>query len=131
MATLTALTCFAGGKAEVEPVRKTFGILTGAAVRLGAWREGMSVALAEGVEDGLSIRQVMPNANTTPWACIGAWNAKGVTFPSAAEVLLVLDGDPEGKKAAHKAADALTVRGHRVRVAELPDGADPNEVLAS
>ena len=44
---------------------------------------------------------------------------------------MVLDGDPEGKKAAQKAADALTVRGHRVRITELPDGADPNEVLAS
>ncbi len=121
----------AGCKAAVQPVRKTFGILTGAAVRLGEWREGMSVALAEGVEDSLSIRQAMSNANITPWACIGAWNARGVTFPPAAEVLLVLDGDPEGKKAAQKAAEALTVRGHRVRVAELPDGADPNEVLVS
>ena len=127
---VTALT-MDGRKAEVEPARKTFGILTSAAVRLGEWREGMPIALAEGVEDGLSIRQAMPNATTTPWACIGAWNAKGVTFPSAAEVLLVLDGDPEGVKAAQKAADALTVRGHRVRVAELPDGTDPNEVFAS
>ncbi len=127
---VTALT-MDGRKADVEPVRKTFGTLTSAAVRLGEWREGMSVALAEGVEDSLSIRQAMSNANITPWACIGAWNAKGVTFPSAAEVLLVLDGDPEGVNAAHKAADALTVRGHHVRIAELPDGADPNEVLVS
>ncbi len=34
-------------------------------------------------------------------------------------------------QAAQKAADALTVRGHHVRVAELPNGADPNGMLTT
>ena len=47
--------------------------------------------LVEGVEDGLAVFRVMPEA--VPWAVLGACNAKRLILPPSAEVILVLDGD--------------------------------------
>ncbi len=123
---LTALT-LAGGKAGLEPLRWTRGVLTGAAVRFAPWNKGKVIVVVEGIEDGLAVLRVMPEA--APWAVLGVLNAKKVVLPSAAEIVLALDGDDAGKRAAKEAADTHTARGHQVKVAALPGGADPADLL--
>ncbi len=117
-----------GQKAALSPVRWTRGVLLGAAVRLAPWGEGKSIVVVEGVEDGLAVLRSMPE--TTPWAVLGTANAKRVIVPAGAEVVLALDGDDPGRTAAREAGDALMAGGHCVKVAALPDGADPASLLA-
>ncbi len=116
-----------GRKAGLNPLRWTRGVLTGAAVRLAPWDKGKTVVVVEGIEDGLAVQRAMPEAS--PWAVLVVLNAKQAELPSAAEVVLALDGDEAGKRAAKEAADALTACGHKVRIAALPDGADPADLL--
>ena len=54
-----------------------------------------------------------------------------VRLPDGAEVTLCLDGDEAGRRARVAAVKELWRRGHRVSVAELPDGLDPLDVLRS
>ena len=63
---LTAVT-LAGGKAGLEPVRWTRGVIRGAATRLAPWREGTPIILVEGIEDGLAVLRV--EADATVWVC--------------------------------------------------------------
>ena len=123
---LTALTGD-GGKALVEPVRWTRGRLGGAAVRLTPWIQATPIVVVEGVEDGLAVARALPRA--AAWAALGAANAAAIVLPSGATVILALDGDDSGRAAARGASAALLRRGHRVRVARLPDGQDLNDIL--
>ncbi len=66
-----------------------------------------------------------------PWAVLGTGNAADVALPEHAEVILALDGDCAGRKASDVVAATLVARGHRVRVAALPDGRDLNDLLAA
>ncbi len=116
-----------GQKADLNPLRWTRGVLTGAAVRLAPWDKDKTVVVVEGIEDGLAVLRAMPEA--APWAVLGVLNAKQIVLPSAAEVVLALDGDEAGRRAAKEAADALTARGRKVRIAALPGGADPADLL--
>lgn len=118
-----------GRKADVRPSRWTTGLLTGAAVRLAPWREGRPLVLVEGVEDGLAVALAM-GGEAGVWAVLGAPNAAAVDLPGGAEITLCLDGDEAGRRAAEEAARRIGARGHLVRVAELPDGADPASMLA-
>lgn len=119
---LTALTP-QGQKAGLKPLRWTRGALSGAAVRLAPRNHAETLVLVEGVEDGLAVFRVMPEA--VPWAVLGACNAKRLILPPSAEVILVLDGDDAGRRAAQDAADALVAQGHKVKIARLPEGSDP------
>ena len=103
---LTSLTSD-GRKAPVNPERWTRGVLSGAAVRLSAWREGKPVHVVEGIEDGLAAMQALPDA--TAWAALGAGNAPYVVLPAGAEVVLALDGDAAGRQGAKAAASAFAV----------------------
>ena len=123
---ITSLTS-AGEKADVEPVRWTRGALKHAAVRLAGWAEDKTIVLVEGVEDGLAVGQAMPEA--APWAVLGTSNAPHIILPDGAGVVLALDGDKAGRRATNEAAATFIAQGHRVRVAHLPDGADPASLL--
>ena len=123
---LTALTP-KGGKASVSPVRWTRGLLRGAAVRLAPLEKGRPIVVVEGVEDGLSTLHAVPQI--TPWAVLGAANVKYVALPEGAEVILALDGDQAGRRAASEAVTAFLRRGHAVRIATLPNGTDPASLI--
>jgi len=56
---------------------------------------------------------------------LGAGNVKNVVLPEGASVVLALDGDPVGRKAAESIAQTMYRRGHQVFIAEMPDGSDP------
>ena len=125
---LTALT-HDGRKADIQPVRWTRGVLRGAAARVGPWADGGPIILVEGVEDALAVLRAMPDA--TPWAALGTSNVSHIVLPPEAKVVLALDGDEAGRQSAKQAADALAARGHQIRIAQLPDGMDPLDMLAA
>lgn len=116
-----------GRKAWTKPARITRGSIGGAAVRLSAWEPGDAIVLVEGVEDGLAVLSAMPDAPV--WAAVGAGNVAKVELPAGVELILALDGDAAGRKAAVSAVETLWSRGHRVRVAQLPNDRDPLDVL--
>ena len=122
---LTALTPD-GRKASVDPLRWTRGVLRSAAVQLAPWSEGKALILTEGIEDGLSVRTV---PGSTPWAVLGVSRGKDVVLPEGAEVVVALDGNEAGRRGAEAAAQAIHARGHRVRIARLPEGKDLNDLL--
>jgi putative DNA primase/helicase len=128
----TAVQCLAlnpnaGGKANIAPERWTRGVLRGAAVRLAPWKQGRPVVVTEGVEDALAVAGAV--LDSTVWAILGN-NVKSLSLPEGAEVVLCLDGDAAGRVAERTAASILIGRGHRVRRARLPYGADPADMVA-
>ncbi len=125
---MTALTS-EGHKADVTPVRWTKGVLVQAAVRLAPWRQSSPIVITEGVEDGLAVLRAVSSA--TVWAVLGVSNASSLALPSGAETVLALDGDEAGRKWGKAAAATLASCGHRVCLAQLPEGVDPNDLLAA
>ena len=64
-----------------------------------------------------------------PWAVFGAGTARSVVLPAGCEVILALDGDDAGRKAAQAAAERFLAAGRQVRIARPPDGMDFNALL--
>jgi phage/plasmid primase-like uncharacterized protein len=113
-------------KADVEPAKKMLGACRGGAVRLTS--VGRRLALCEGVETGLSVRQAC--SDLAVWCALSAGNLDRLTLPpEVEEIVLVADGDPAGLSAAHRAAQRYGATGRRVRLVELPPGMDANDVL--
>jgi putative DNA primase/helicase len=114
------------GKAEVEPAKKMLGACRGGAVRLSP--VGRRLALCEGIETGLSIREACPDLAV--WRALSAGNLDRLMLPPLVdEVVLVADGDPVGLAAAHQAAQRYGASGRRIRLVELPSGMDANDLL--
>jgi putative DNA primase/helicase len=114
------------GKASVEPVKKMLGVCRSGAVRLTP--AGRRLALCEGIETGLSIREACPDLAV--WCALSAGNLDQLTLPaSVKEVVLVADGDPVGLAAARRAAQRYGAGGRLVRLVELPRGMDANDLL--
>jgi putative DNA primase/helicase len=114
------------GKADVEPVKKMLGACRGGAVRLAP--AGRRLALCEGIETGLSIREACPDLPV--WCSLSAGNLDRLTLPpEIEEVVLVADGDPVGLAVAHLAAQRYGASGRRIRLVELPGGMDANDLL--
>jgi putative DNA primase/helicase len=110
----------------VGPARKMLGTCRGGAVRLAP--VGPRLALCEGIETGLSIRQVCPDLPV--WCALSAGNLDRLQLPAEVEeVVLVADGDPAGLAAAQRAAERYGASGRRIRLVELPAGMDANDVL--
>jgi DNA primase len=115
-----------GGKADVEPVKKMLGACRGGVVRLAP--AGRRLVLCEGIETGLSIRQVCPDVPV--WCALSAGNLDRLQLPAEVEeVVLVADGDPIGERAAEKATWAYLDQGVRVQLVLPPAGQDINDVL--
>jgi hypothetical protein len=114
------------GKADVEPVKKMLGACRGGAVRLTP--VGRQLAICEGIETGLSIREACPDLAV--WCALGAGNLDRLTLPPLVEeVVLVADADPVGLAAAHRATQHHGESGRRIRLVELPWGMDANDLL--
>lgn len=117
-----------GGKADVDPPRKTLGSPTGCAVRLMPAAD--AVALAEGIETALSAARLF---SFPAWACLSAGGLEAVRLPDVIRsVLIAADNDRNGsgQRAADALAQRLLVEGRAVRIA-LPDtpGTDFNDLL--
>jgi len=115
-----------GGKADAEPARKMLGACRGGAVRLTP--VGPRLALCEGIETGLSIREAC--IDLAVWCALSAGNLDRLTLPpEVEEVVLVADGDPVGLAAADRAGQRYAASGRRIRLVELPRGMDANDML--
>jgi hypothetical protein len=114
------------GKADVNPAKKMLGTCRGGAVRLAP--VGPRLTLCEGIETGLSVRQVCPDLPV--WCALSAGNLDRLQLPAEVEeVVLVADGDPVGLVAAQRAAERYGACGRRVRVVVPPAGMDANDML--
>jgi phage/plasmid primase-like uncharacterized protein len=124
------------GKADVEPVRASLGLVRGGAVRLAPVGAGDVLVLAEGVETAASAGLLM---NLPAWAAVAAGNlAKSVGVPKVIRgMVIAADRDPPdaqgrcpGQDAARAASARFRAEGRMVRVV-IPDAvdADFNDLL--
>jgi putative DNA primase/helicase len=100
----------------------------GGAIRLYPLEEGQPLALAEGIETALAVREA---TGWPVWATIAAPFMKEVVVPhEVKEVVVCADHDRAGLEAAHALARKLIREGRRVRVAVPPEeGEDWLDVL--
>ena len=121
-----------GNKAKVKNAKKMLGACMGAHVCLGLPSEG-KLAVAEGIETGLSVMKAKPALAV--WAALSLGNMNAPIPGSITELILCTDGDNKDPRA----ADALiekAVREHRaanakriVRIAPADNGKDFNDMI--
>lgn len=109
-----------GGRRKYEPMRRdgsiaksklSFGLIAGAAIRLGAVRE--TITVAEGPEDGLTLMQ---ECGGSVWVAAGTSMMPKMQFPAMVrDVIIAADGDDPGRQAADKAGHAFASLGLTVR----------------
>jgi phage/plasmid primase-like uncharacterized protein len=94
----------------------------GGAIRIYPLEEGQPLALAEGIETALAVREA---TGWPVWAAIAAPFMKEVIVPpEVREVLIAADHDKAGIEAAHALARRLIREGRKVRVAVPPGEKD-------
>jgi putative DNA primase/helicase len=100
----------------------------GGAIRLFPLEAGRPLALAEGIETALAVREA---TGWPVWATIAAPFMKEVALPpEVKEVVIAADHDKAGIEAAHALARRLLREGRRVRIAVPPEeGEDWLDVL--
>ena len=104
----------------------TLGTCKGGAVRLGPPAD--TVAVAEGLETALSIATACPDL--VVWSALSTSGMKALRLPEVVKtVFLCPDGDKEGRAAAEFAAERFLEEGRQVRMAEVPEGRDLNDLL--
>jgi putative DNA primase/helicase len=112
-------------KAHLDPAKASLGLCAGGAVRLAA--VGNILALAEGVETGLSVMQA---THLPVWATLGTSGLRSVVLPEQArEIIIACDGDTPGEGAANDAALRFIREGRRARIARPARGRDFNDYL--
>jgi putative DNA primase/helicase len=89
----------------------------GGAIRLFPLEAGQPLALAEGVETALAVREA---TGWPVWATIAAPFMKEVVVPEVEEILIAADHDRAGLEAAHALARRLLREGRKVRLAVPP-----------
>uniref|UniRef100_A0A6H1ZRQ8 Putative primase n=1 Tax=viral metagenome TaxID=1070528 RepID=A0A6H1ZRQ8_9ZZZZ len=100
------------GKAEVPKPKLSLGKVRCGAIRLAP--AARSLIVCEGLEDGLSLAQVFGLA---VWVACGSAMLPSMRLPEfVRDVAVGGDNDSAGRDAAAKAANALSERGHGVRV---------------
>ncbi len=122
---------------EIVAVHRTFfkphlvtdklmlGPCKGGAVRLGPVAK--KIAVAEGIETGLS---VMQSTGLPTWAALSTSGIKNIVLPDEVhEVVIAADGDGPGRTAARALAARLVCEGRIARIMQAPDKKDWNDVL--
>jgi len=121
------------GKAPVTPSKMMLGGVRGGAVRL-APASGPRLAIAEGIETGLSIQQECPDLPV--WCGLSVGGMAAMVLPDhVRELVLCTDGDRVGSRAfftavervqMHHAAQGRVVWTQQKR---LPEGLDHNDLV--
>jgi putative DNA primase/helicase len=118
------------GKADVEPTKMMAGKCKNGAVRLAP--VGETLAIAEGIETGLSVQQA---TGLPTWAALSTSGIKALVLPDApvaTDVIIAADHDEtgQGQYAAESAALRWSLEGRNVRIALPPIiGKDFNDLL--
>jgi hypothetical protein len=113
------------GKAPVESQKMTLGDGSGNAVHLGP--AGPVLMAGEGLETCLAAMQA---TGLPAWAALWAGNLAKLTLPAEVrEVIILVDGDPTGRKYARAAARRWINEGRKVRIAHAPEGTDFNDLI--
>lgn len=113
-------------KASVPAPKKTLGPIRGSAVRLAPAAE--TLALVEGVEDGLSLMQM---TGQSAWALLGTSNFRNFVPPEGVRTLVLApDADGAGDRAVSEAAARFAMMGLRVLHLRPPEGQDWCDTLA-
>jgi phage/plasmid primase-like uncharacterized protein len=114
-----------GGKAPVDGAKMTLGDCSGNSVHLAP--AAPTLMVGEGIETCLSAMQA---TGLPAWAALSAGNLTKLILPAeAGEVIILVDGDPTGRKYARLAARRWIREGRRVRIAQAPEGKDFNDLL--
>ncbi len=115
-------------KAEISPARKTLGSVGGGAVRLAEPRDGL-IGLAEGIETALAVMTACPDLPA--WATLSAQGMESIVLPpDITRVVLLVDHDDAGRRAAQATAAKLAMDGRQVFLALPPrQGDDFNDLL--
>jgi len=116
-------------KAPIARPKKMAGVAKAGVLRLAP--AGPTLAVAEGIETGLS---VMQSAGLPCWAALSLGNFQHVVFPPEVhEAVLCADNDSKDPAQAERvlaaAVRAWEAQGVAVRVARPPPGMDFNDVL--
>jgi hypothetical protein len=116
----------ATSRVTIEPRKRAIGPVKGAAVRLAA--AGPVLAIAEGIETAASVQQIY---QVPVWAALSASGIENVVIPPVVrELIIAVDNDPRGLKAAHCAARHWYALGKTVRLIYPPTAKrDFNDVL--
>ncbi|MDA8051507.1 MAG: toprim domain-containing protein [Rhodospirillales bacterium] len=116
-----------GGKADVEPARASLGLVRGGAVRLDP--AAPELVVGEGIESAAAAGRL---TGLPCWAAVSAGNLAGSMLlpPGVRSVVIAVDRDAPGERAAREAAWRWQREGRRVRLM-VPDraGADMADVL--
>lgn len=139
----TFLAIDGSGKAPVEPARKIWPSFKGLAIRLWRGASDMAImdalkhgvvdtlALVEGVEDGLSVALARPDLRI--WAAGSLGNLREIEIPpNCSTVVVCADNDwgkPQAEKQLGEALRAIARQGVTVKVARSPIGKDMNDCL--
>lgn len=114
-------------KAPVEPNRASLGPISGGAIRLA--EAGPELVVGEGIESAASAGRIL---GLPAWSAISAGNlARCLMLPAEVRsVVIAVDGDPPGERAAREAAWRWQAEGRRVQLAR-PNvaGQDCNDVI--
>ncbi len=123
----TYLRADGSGKANVTNAKMMLGPCAGGAVRFAI--AGPRLAIGEGIETCLSVRQECPDMPI--WAALSAPGLTKVVIPeSVRELTILADRDDTGERAAQDLARRADVATLRVRIARPPNGAkDFNDAL--
>jgi hypothetical protein len=113
-----------GKKAPVDPVKRTNGVMDGAAVRLPG-NQGDELVLAEGPETGLSVWQAWGRET---WVALGSVAKLVDDIPTDRMIIIARDADvpnSQADKALNKAVMAMIERGATVFIAMPPNPTKP------
>jgi len=92
--------------------------------------EDLPILLCEGYLDVIMLHQAgMPTALAALGTAFSEENARRL-HRVGRPVALLLDADPAGRRAAHRAAQILVREGVEARMVELPDGKDPADLVS-
>lgn len=118
-----------GHKAPVAKTKLALGRFSGGAIRL--YSAGPVLAIAEGIETALSVRQETPGLPV--WAAISLTNMKALILPETVrEVIYLADGDSDRHtlmKILGEGAEHLRAKGRTVTIARPWTGTDFNDMI--
>jgi hypothetical protein len=124
---LTALKRDGCGKAAIDPDKWMHGKMLGGVIRLAPVEVG-PLMIGEGIETCLSAMMLFELPAWAAMTCIGLYEA--LALPAdVRDVIILVDGDDPGRRAAAAAWRRWKDEGRRVRLRYAPQGKDFNDIV--